>query len=407
MQPRAELALGVTVLTVLSLGVAALGTRGRQEPDLDPRRSTLLTGPEGAKGFADALERLGLRVERFRRRPAQLVTADTGDDPTVLALLGPVDRPDLLDATAIVAFAGRNDLLLAGPAANAVTRCYGYAARARPGGAVVVPGLSAGGGNLKVRAVLARAASGTVSDSTAWGEDGRIARCRVPEPVRVDTLLRTTGGRVVALRLALAGGRAVTLVADDALFSNRAIRSSDAGPFALRLVAGRYRRILFDEYHQGFGPSGSLLRAVIAWSLGSPWGWAVWQLAAVGLITLVVAAVRFGPIRPVAGRKRRSPLEHVRALATVLGAARGHDLAVRLMVQGLRRRLSGGSQAARGAGLRADPRPWLAGLAPRLRSGRGRDAAASLIALTDRPQDAEGVLRAANVVEDVWEDLKP
>jgi hypothetical protein len=29
------------------------------------------------------------------------------------------------------------------------------------------------------------------------------------------------------------------------------------------------------------------------------------------------------------------------------------------------------------------------------------------MALTDRPQDAEGVLRAANVVEDVWEDLKP
>src|SRR4029077_9563812 len=90
------------------------------------------------------------------------------------------------------------------PAANAVTRCYGYAARTRPGGAVAVPGLSAGGGHLKGRAVLARAASGNVSDSTAWGEDGRIALCRVPEPLRVDTLLRTAGGRVVALRLALA-----------------------------------------------------------------------------------------------------------------------------------------------------------------------------------------------------------
>jgi hypothetical protein len=30
-----------------------------------------------------------------------------------------------------------------------------------------------------------------------------------------------------------------------------------------------------------------------------------------------------------------------------------------------------------------------------------------LAALMDRPQDAEGVLRAANVVENVWADLKP
>jgi predicted RNA polymerase sigma factor len=123
----------------------------------------------------------------------------------------------------------------------------------------------------------------------------------------------------------------------------------------------------------------------------------------VGLIALAAAAIRFGPIRPPAGRKRRSPLEHVRALATALAAARGHDLAVRLMAQGLRRRLSRGPQA----GLRADPRPWLAALAPHLRSGRGREAAAELLALTGRPQDADGVLHAANVVEDVWEDLKP
>jgi len=387
--------------------VAALGTRGRREPDLDRRRSTFLTGPDGAKGFAEALERLGVRVERFHRRPASLA-ADSGGGPTVLALLGPADPPDLLDATAIVSFAGRNDLLLAGAATNAVMRCYGYAARTRRNPMLAMaPGRPAGESDLSVRAVLGRAASGTVSDSTAWGEDGRIASCDVPEPLRVDTLLHTAGGRVVALRLTLAGGRAVTLVADDAVFSNRALRSSDAGPFALRLVAGRYRRLLVDEYHQGYGPSGSLVRAVAGWSFRSPWGWAAWQLAGVGLLALAAAAVRFGPIRPAPGRKRRSPLEHVRALATALAATGGHDLAIRLMAQGLRRRLSRGPQAVRGARLRADPRPWLAGLAPHLRSARGREAAATLLALTDRPQDADGVLRAANVVEDLWEDLKP
>ena len=408
MRPRTELATGIAVLSLLALGAAVLGTRGRRELDLDPRRSTFLTGPDGARGYTDALERLGVKVERFRRRPAELPTAASDTGPTVLALLGPSDRPDLLEAMTMVEFAGRHDLLLAGPEANAVMRCYGYAARTRGNPILaVLPGRPADQSDLRVRAVLGRAASGIVRDSAAWDEDGRLASCAVPEPLRVDTLLRTAGGRSVALRLTLAGGRAVTLVADDAIFSNRALRASDAGPFALRLVAGRYRRMLVDEYHQGYGPSGSLFRAVAGWSTRSPWGWAGWQLAAVGLIGLAAAAVRFGPIRPAPGRRRRSPLEHVRALATVLAATGGHDLAVRLMVQGLRRRLSRAPQAAPGPGLRADPRPWLADLAPHLRTRRGRDAAASLVALTGRPQDAGGVLRAAHEVEDVWEDLKP
>lgn len=408
MRPRAELVVGVAALTVLALGVATLGARGRRVPDLDRRRSTFLAGPDGARGFADALERLGVGVERFRRRPVSLANADSGSARTLLALLGPADAPDPVDATAIVAFARRNDLLLAGPATNAVMRCYGYAARFGARSiAAMAPGVSPARSDITVRAVLARASSGTVTDSAAWGEDGGVVSCEVPEPLGVDTLLRTAGGRVAALRLTLAAGRAVTLVADDGLFSNRALRSSGAGPFALRLVAGRYDRLLVDEYHQGFGPSGSLLRAVTGWSLRSPWGWAAWQLVGVGLIALAAAAIRFGPIRPPPGRRRRSPLEHVRALATALAAARGHDLAVRLMAQGLRRRLSRGPYAVRGAALRADPRPWLANLAPHLGSARGREAAAALLSLTGRPQDAEGVLRAATVAEDVWEDLKP
>jgi hypothetical protein len=230
--------------------------------------------------------------------------------------------------------------------------------------------------------------------------------CDTPSTLRADTLLRTIGGRVVALRLEISGGRAVTLVADDLLFSNRALRSSSAGPFALRLVAGRYGRIVFDEYHQGYGPSGSLAGALLDWSTRSPWGWAGWQLAAVGLLGLAAAGVRFGPVRPSPERRRRSSLEHVRALATVLSAARGHDLAVRLMLQGLRRRLSRHPHAGE-AGLRADPRPWSSDLARRARSARARAALESLCALTERPQSGEGVLHAANAVEDVWEDLKP
>jgi hypothetical protein len=407
-RPQLEWAAGFALLALLALGAAALGARGHVETDLDQRRSTFLAGPDGAQGYAEALEHLGVRVDQVRSRPSELPTINTPGDPTVLAILGPADRPDLLDAMSFIAFAAHDDLLLAGPRTNAVMRCYGFAARSRPTTLPAVrPGHPLESSDLRVGAVLTRTASGTLRDSTASSEDGTIASCEVPQPLGVDTLLLTTTGRLAAIRLVLSGGRAVTLVADDRIFSNRALRETDAGPFALRLVSGRYRRILVDEYHQGFGPSGSLLRALVGWSMRSPWGWAGWQLAAVGLAALAAAAIRFGPIRPPPGRRRRSPLEHVRALATVLAAARGHDLAVRLMAQELRRRLSRGAQATRAAGLRADPAPWLAGLTPHLRSGRARDAATVLTTLTDGPQRAEGVLRAANAVEDVWEDLKP
>jgi hypothetical protein len=407
MRPRTELAVALGIFGLLAAGAAALGGRGRREPDFDTRRSTFLTGPDGARGYAEALQRLGVDVEQFRRRPAELRTTVRGAEATVLAALGPTEPVDPLEATVMVAFARSHDLLLAGEGAEAVMRCYGYAVETRPNAMLaVMPGQLPVTSRLRVWAVLRQAGPRAPSASSAFEEEPP-ALCQGPAVVRTDTLLRTVGGRVVALRLELAESRTVTLVADDLIFSNRALRSSEAGPFALRLVLGRYRRIVFDEYHHGYGPSGSLPGALLAWSSRSPWGWAAWQLAAVGLLSLTATALRFGPVRASPDRRRRSPLEHVHALATVLAAAKGHDLAVRLMVQGLRRRLSRSPYTAAGSGLRADPRAWLADQARHIRAGPARTAVTSLAALMDRPQDAEGVLRAANVVEDVWADLKP
>ena len=185
-----------------------------------------------------------------------------------------------------------------------------------------------------------------VVDSSDFS-DGRAIWCTAPAPVQTDTLL-SAGGRPVVLRLRLPGDRVVTLVSDDRLFTNRLVRESGTGPFVLGLVVDRYPRVIVDEYHHGFDASGSLAGAAFDWSLRSPWGWAVWQLVLVGVIALIAAGVRFGPARRIIERRRRSPLEHVRALATALAAARGHDVAVRLIVQGLHRRLGHAGKVERG-----------------------------------------------------------
>jgi len=120
------------------------------------------------------------------------------------------------------------------------------------------------------------------------------------------------------------------------------------------------------------------------------------------LLALLAGAVRFGPVRSTLVRRRRSPLEHVRALATALAAARGHDVAIGLTIEGLRRRLLPAGQRPTG-----DRAAWLDQLARHTRTARARDAVRTLQSLNRPGQDTDQVRRAANAVEDVWEELRP
>lgn len=399
MRPRTELALGAALFLGLAVIAGVAGARRARLTDADRRRSTFLAGPGGARAWAEALGRLGVRVEPFRRSPAAF---DTLSAPrTLAAFLGPSLPLSAREGRTVAGLP--TDLLLAGPGAAAAFECLGYEVQPywRDSLRVVAPPGSEARRFPRVRAVLMRRASDVFVDSTE-ADDGGPVTCTAPAARSVDTLLRTARGRPVALRVALDDGRSVTLVADDRLFANRLLRETAAGPFALGLVVPRYDRVVVDEYHHGFDASRSLAGAATGWVLHSPWGWGILQLAGVGVLALLAAGVRFGPTRVGIERRRRSPLEHVRALATALAAARGHDVAVGLIVQGLRRRLSGAGRASRG-----EVGPWLEGLAPGIRTPRGRAALDTLTDITRRPASAEDVLHAAAAVETLWEELTP
>lgn len=401
MRPRTELGLAAGLLLVLGAIAVAVGSRrARPAPNESPR-STYLTGPGGASAFAEAASRLGVEVERFRRPTATLAAPDSSRGSEVVAVLGPTMPLSAVEARHLLALPV--DLLLAGLSSATAIRCLGYQVTARPWTDPAATRAPADAENLpapRVWAVLAPHAARKIVDSA--GHEGRQVPCDVPEPSRVDTLLMTINDRLVVARLTYPGGRAVTLVADDRLFRNHTVRHTSAGELVLGLVAPRYRRVVVDEFHHGYQAAGSLGAAALDWSARSPWGWIVWQLAAVAVVALIASGVRFGPVRSAIERRRRSPLEHVRALATALAAARGHDVAVRLTVQGLRRRLSRTTRPAP-----ADLDTWLEGLASSVRTARGREALASLTAVTRRPPDADSVLVAANAVETLWEELKP
>ena len=396
MRPRTELGIALGVVTALGLIVTAVGSRGARPEDEDVRRSTYLAGPFGARGYAEAAERLGIRVTRHRGRTRDLAGAGATEPRTVYAVLDPaaaLSPLDGLELTGVVAAGG--SIVLAGRGAGAAMACYGYAPQPMPGRPAVLAE-----DTVEIWGRITQLPD-SVARRRSLLDDGSNVACG-PIPARADTLLATLEGAPVAVRLHPDSGGTVTLVGDGGLFANRALRETGAGEFALGLIAGRAERLIVDEYHHGFGPGGGMLAAVRAWLASSPWGWAVLHLTVVSVLALLAAAVRFGPARHVISRRRRNALEHVRALANALAAARGHDEAVALLIRGLRRRL-----ARPGERMRGDAQEWLAGLAERVTSPVSRTAVATLQSLSRGRADANGVLRAANAVEDVWQDLKP
>ncbi|HEV8148799.1 MAG TPA: hypothetical protein VGP61_01300 [Gemmatimonadales bacterium] len=405
MRARTEAGLALGVLGVLTFVVGLLA-RPRSTASQDERASTFLAGPGGARALLESVRALHIEVRRFRERPQELAPRLADGRRQAFVILGPSLPFSPLERSFVIGFNHQADLVLAGENSESLMRCFGYRIRRRTFDSVrvVVPGSRPGDGAAWVHARLEATHEREDVDSTRSFDVGR-STCTVP-PVRfVDTLLLSNERHPIALRLQRADlDHQVILLADEELFRNRALRRTAAGPFALALFAGRYERVSFEEYHHGFGAAGSLAGATLAWSRRSPWGWAVWQLAIVGLLALLFGAIRFGQAQPAIPRTRRSPLEHVRALAVALSAARGVDQAIGAIVRGLRRRLVPAGLRSR---TRGEWRTWLAELDRSPASPQVKASLASLTTLTRPGQPAASVLRAANAVEDLWQDLRP
>ena len=345
MQARRELTFGLAAAVLLG---ALLVERAAQTPTdaMDLRLSTYRSEPNGAKAWAQAVEGLGRRVSRWERPLLALPADQVGTLFVVLAPDSWLDFSEQLQLTRWVRQGG--DLLVAGGGLESVLWCNGWRRDSMPSGGLegrfdlegrsfVIP---------KLQYRLGRVPDSLYVDSTRASDLGPRF-CRGPRTLRVDTLLRAPSGSPIAVRSWIRGGGSITIVADAEIFTNRAVRRTPAGEFALSLVPGGTKRVLVDEYVHDFGSRGSLLGAILAWSSRDPLGWGLWQVVVVGMLALVLGGVRTGPLRKLALPSRRAALEHVQALARTLGASRGHDVAIALLVRGLRRRLSATGRAPR------------------------------------------------------------
>ena len=396
---KAIVLVAVFVVAVVLAGVA--GTRTAPSEELyDQRRSTYLTGPEGAKGLAQTLEALGMVVEE-RRRSLFGLTEDTAELLPTIALLD-VDLPLTGVEWAELSQHVQQGGILWLVGSNGVERCFGASVEFRHDASAIAVDDS-----LMLPDVDAVITDSDVSErgSEATQQEEGIP-CVVPLARVVDTLMTTTDGEVVAWWIAYAGGGSVFMLADSRLLSNEVLRETDAGVVILPwLIERGGRLVLIDEYHQGFGEGGSIFLAAWHWTRTSPSGWVLVQLGLAGLLALAVSAIRFGPAIQVIERRRRSALEHLDALAVGLERAGGHDTATALIAGGLRRRL------ATGRGIqRLEPkeyRDWLGSMMLAARNDEARAAVRKLSRLLQGQGGSERVLGLATTVEDVWEAMRP
>jgi hypothetical protein len=100
----------------------------------------------------------------------------------------------------------------------------------------------------------------------------------------------------------------------------------------------RSNRIIFDEYHHGFGSHADMVAAIERALIETPLGRMTIELVAAALVLLLAFAIR--PLAPVPASpvSRRSPLEHVGALAYAYSQVNAKALGTNRLVRGLRRR---------------------------------------------------------------------
>jgi hypothetical protein len=142
------------------------------------------------------------------------------------------------------------------------------------------------------------------------------------------------------------------VASDPDIVRNDVIRACDYGiaPQAVRMLeyasggAGQARRrLVFDEFHHGYGAQPGTMRAIARYLGGTGSGHLLFQLLAAGLVLLLAAAPRDVPPVDPERIERRSPLEHVDALARAYAQVAATRTATTRLLHGVRRRLERGS----------------------------------------------------------------
>jgi len=317
------------------------------------RLSTYSTEPQGAHLFYELAQRLGWRVEQ-RRTPE--LASDTG---VIQALLSPVVPLRMGEVHALLEHVRRGGALfvvlsggdLIGDSLRVTRGLVGGRARPRdPGDTACRP---------KTRTFVPLWPDRAVLYDLRW---------KGPPPSGVETFVhveptsaaapnaRTTRSPPAAVGFPYGRGR-IVVGSDPDLLRNDVLRGCEYGldVSAVRMLeylrdGGTIprSRVVFDEFHQGFGFQPGTMRAIAAYLGGTQSGHLLFQLLGAGLILLLSLAPRVIPPRDPERIARRSALEHVDALARAYAQVGATRTATMRLLRGVRRRVEHGAARALG-----------------------------------------------------------
>ncbi len=296
--------------------------------------TTFSARPYGARGVYELSERLGWRVER--RVTSMDTTLDSRASYLVLAPPNPLSAIETGELLRSVR-AGARALVIpvAGTPLSDSLGVYRTAMSAF--GREVVGDPDSTGERAEAAQAIAHAAVDLGRFDFALAADSAI-EWSTTALVHV----QSDDGEAPSIVSLRVGRGEVLAISDSYFFRNITARDGDAAILAVRLLEwldpARERPLVFDEYHQGFGVHENMPRAIRDALFRTAPGRAFLQLVAAGLILLLVYGVR--PIAPLKRHsiERRSPLEHVGALARAYQRAEATRTATQRLLRGLRRR---------------------------------------------------------------------
>ena len=318
----------LTLLVGLILLLAVLVGDRRREQGTDPRPSTYVSSPLGAAVLWEVMEELKLPVKR-RIEPF----VDAGPIQGPIAMLAPTQPPSPAEVHELAEWVRGGGTLI-------------YAARRSD------PTVDSLG--LRLRTL---ASDSGFAELTTPGRTATVAATPLTEGVNVvDGFRRGFEPASVVLNKAtvLASAGTVPVVVDYRLGKGRVIAWSDGFPLVNRSLKRSRAAILFartaadaadggavwfDEYHHGFGGGEGTLTGLTRFLAKHAAGHAALQVAVALLGLLLLFGRRFGAPLPPPPARRRSPLEHVDALAGAYRQAGARQTARRLLMAGLARRL--------------------------------------------------------------------
>lgn len=324
----------MVVLIVVVAVLAVLSTPSEETNEGDVRPSTFRTTAHGANALFLTLEEVGVPVER---RLAPYVDAEPLEGP--LALLAPVEPPTPEEVEALLRWVEEGGTLLyaAGPWDGPLLEALGLDVLPLAPDSLSAFERASWEGRTATPAPHALSAGTPPVEGFRWAFDDTSPAFEGP----LEVLSSTSAGDAVVVSYPRGEGRVVAW-SDPAPLTNRALRESGGAVLFARAAAAAVPEegaLVFDEYHHGYRGDGSVVGAVWRFLREAPAGHAALQLGVAGMLTLLFLGWRFGAPYPPPPARRRSPLEHVEALAGAYRQAGARATARRLLLAGMARRL--------------------------------------------------------------------